>query len=292
MARGIIKGSGDTTTDLDLYTGVENVIFVPDKSKRTLLGTFSFPEAVLAAMDVTTNTITVDQAGWVTISGRLTANYTQKMSRGIIIHNSHQIYSTNSGEVTTTDGALCLAPYLDFFTPYIPINAGDTFQLAFWTVDAITYAWTDNAIKLYFYPSLIIRKELPTVIEKNGSYSLDEVQLAETWYDGRPIYRRCFSNNSGLGNLNGLVSNGTKILDMGTIIPGLAKIVKHGIIMNVNNLSDPNLIGTPSTNSGVLINYVESTFINNSLYIRNNSTGTLNTGHTVVINGWIEYIKN
>ena len=31
------------------------------------------------------------------------------------------------------------------------------------------------------------------MVEKNGSYSLDEVKTAETWIDGKPIYRRAFT---------------------------------------------------------------------------------------------------
>jgi hypothetical protein len=46
---------------------------------------------------------------------------------------------------------------------------------------------------LQFMPPKLIAKDLPVVVEKNGSYSLDEVKTAETWIDGKPIYKRTFS---------------------------------------------------------------------------------------------------
>ena len=76
-----------------------------------------------------------------------------------------------------------------------------------------------------------------------------------------------------------------------TLIPELDTIVDHNLIMNVNNLSDPNRVGTPSTNSGQLMNYVESTLVYKQLYIRNNSLNTLANDHYVALSCWIEYTK-
>jgi hypothetical protein len=45
---------------------------------------------------------------------------------------------------------------------------------------------------LFYIPPLLVAKELPVVVEKNGSYSLDEIKTADTWIDGKPIYKRTF----------------------------------------------------------------------------------------------------
>ena len=44
----------------------------------------------------------------------------------------------------------------------------------------------------YFMPPKFVKKELPVVVEKNGSYSLDEVKTADTWLDGKPIYKKTY----------------------------------------------------------------------------------------------------
>jgi hypothetical protein len=68
-------------------------------------------------------------------------------------------------------------------TQIIPCAKGDKVQFV-----------CTNPTNLYcalgFYPIKLVAKELPVVVEKNGSYSLDEVKTADTWIDGKPIYKR------------------------------------------------------------------------------------------------------
>jgi hypothetical protein len=45
----------------------------------------------------------------------------------------------------------------------------------------------------WFIPPKFVKKELPVIVEKNGSYSLDEVKTADTWIDGKPIYKKTFA---------------------------------------------------------------------------------------------------
>jgi hypothetical protein len=74
----------------------------------------------------------------------------------------------------------------------IPVSAGDVVKLLVAIESGDSIAWgTGN--ECYFIPPKFIKKELPVVVEKNGSYSLDEVRTAETWIDGKPIYRRVFA---------------------------------------------------------------------------------------------------
>jgi hypothetical protein len=44
----------------------------------------------------------------------------------------------------------------------------------------------------WFVDPVLVAKELPVVVEKNGSYSLDEIKTADTWINGKPIYKKTF----------------------------------------------------------------------------------------------------
>jgi hypothetical protein len=48
----------------------------------------------------------------------------------------------------------------------------------------------DSEVYCRFIPPLFIKKEMPVIVEKNGSYSLEEIKTADTWIDGKPIYKR------------------------------------------------------------------------------------------------------
>jgi hypothetical protein len=58
-------------------------------------------------------------------------------------------------------------------------------------------------LSCYFIPPLLVKKELPVVVETNGSYSLEEVQTADTWIDGKPVYKRTFNVTSPSNNSAG-----------------------------------------------------------------------------------------
>jgi hypothetical protein len=71
---------------------------------------------------------------------------------------------------------------ISFMNVY-PVSAGDVVRVSSWEN-------VDNVQEAYFIPPKFIKKELPVVIEKNGSYSLDEIKTADTWIDGKPIYKK------------------------------------------------------------------------------------------------------
>jgi hypothetical protein len=72
----------------------------------------------------------------------------------------------------------------------VPVNAGDV-------ITAYSYnpANVPTAILCYFIPPKLVQKLPPIVVEGNGSYSTDEIQLPDRWYNGKPIYRKVFSGS-------------------------------------------------------------------------------------------------
>ena len=78
------------------------------------------------------------------------------------------------------DGTATAAKML-IHSEILPIAKGDVISIA---------SAYNNSLGCYFIPPKFIKKELPVVVEKNGSYSLDEVRTADTWIDGKPIYRK------------------------------------------------------------------------------------------------------
>jgi hypothetical protein len=67
----------------------------------------------------------------------------------------------------------------------------------------LTYAasWTASYIEVSFYPNKwVLRRPPIQVIEGNGSYSTDEIDTGQIWYNGKPIYRRVFT---GTFNMSG-----------------------------------------------------------------------------------------
>jgi hypothetical protein len=87
----------------------------------------------------------------------------------------------------------------------LPVQTGDVL-----TVGADNPDVTNPLIICNFIPPKLIVKQLPVVVEKNGSYSLDEVKTADTWVDGKPIYRKVFTGNivsdAGVKNISQLTS--------------------------------------------------------------------------------------
>jgi hypothetical protein len=66
-------------------------------------------------------------------------------------------------------------------TGLFPVKKGDVVK---YVIDA------GSSIICYYVPPLLVKKELPVVVEKNGSYSLEEIETADTWLDGKKIYKK------------------------------------------------------------------------------------------------------
>ncbi|MDR0572886.1 MAG: hypothetical protein LBG96_02455 [Tannerella sp.] len=66
------------------------------------------------------------------------------------------------------------------------------------------------------------------VVEKNGSYSLDEVQTSETWIDGKPIYKKNFNISNTANFASGKVA-------LGVAIPNIANVIDNTLIVQANS---------------------------------------------------------
>jgi hypothetical protein len=75
-------------------------------------------------------------------------------------------------------------------------NVAQVFPVKAGQVVKITDNQTPDILGCYFIPPAFIKKELPVIVEKNGSYSLDEVKTADTWIDGKPVYKKTFAWSS------------------------------------------------------------------------------------------------
>jgi hypothetical protein len=74
-----------------------------------------------------------------------------------------------------------------YISDMVQVSKGDTVSIRATNSSGLV---TTSVFATYFIPPKFIKKELPVVVEKNGSYSLEEVRTAETWIDGKPIYRK------------------------------------------------------------------------------------------------------
>ena len=133
----------------------------------------------------------------------------------------------------------------------LPIAKGD--------VISIPSAY-NNSLGCYFIPPKFIKKEFPTIIEKNGSYSLDEVKTAETWIDGKPIYKKSVNVNNATSWAAGQVNLGVTIPDIDIVIDYImvvrssdTTLYKSNTYANVRELR----MGVNS--SGVLVGYMPAT---------------------------------
>lgn len=137
---------------------------------------------------------TVDRAGFIKLDIR---------SVGSAGHPGAWLYHIINGKTVGTWGfggssspALTWSSSNIAFQNVYPVSAGDV-------VTVSAYDNKDTYQGAFFVPPKFIKKELPVIVEKNGSYSLDEVKTADTWIDGKPIYKRTHTfqvaTNSGTG---------------------------------------------------------------------------------------------
>jgi hypothetical protein len=74
----------------------------------------------------------------------------------------------------------------------IAIGFGDTYSVKKGDIVSIDATISVSNMWCYYIPPLFIKKELPIIVEKNGSYSTEEVKTQEKWHDGSAIYRQTF----------------------------------------------------------------------------------------------------
>jgi hypothetical protein len=155
-------------------------------------------------------------------------------------------------------------------TIWLPVTPGDVVK--------ITSAAASSAIGCYFIPPKYINKELPVVVEKNGSYSLEEVKTADTWIDGQPIYKKTIPfTNFAYGTAGGIY-----VLESGF------GQTKQAVKMEGFSISNDNG-QTAFINTSLSGWFIDVTVLNNDLIVRAaTGSGTSN------ISGYITvyYTKN
>jgi hypothetical protein len=174
------------------YVYATEADFEADKANipagATVIKLYEYPDNLAGYMvvpdyvnTVTTNRLstagwTVPTAGFLKICLRISKSTNSAVVNiNVFINNVSVLNLYNNGADV----------YMSDTDTLFPVKAGDILR---YTTDNTTAQL--NAIYAYFVPPLFIKKELPIIVEKNGSYSLDEIKTADTWIDGKPIYRK------------------------------------------------------------------------------------------------------
>jgi hypothetical protein len=108
----------------------------------------------------------------------------------------------------------------------------------------------------WFVDPVLVAKELPIVVEKNGSYSLDEIKTADTWIDGKPIYKRTVTFTSVGTSPPSFMTIGNR----NVLSPNLDIMTKTELCEKQNNGHTATLAGTISIDSNVIGWYPEVYF--------------------------------
>jgi hypothetical protein len=126
----------------------------------------------------------------------------------------------------------------------IAVKQGDIVRIQ---LSSSTGTITDFNIACNFIPSKLVAKELPVVVEKNGSYSLDEVKTAETWIDGKPIYKLTFTCSITIPD----TTNG---VPTSTVIPNISTFVRSEITTSAYSsvVGNEQLFAYAIKNTGVI----------------------------------------
>jgi hypothetical protein len=109
---------------------------------------------------------------------------------GFVFCNSITTGTAQSGIIIKVNGKKA---FHNFLYPSTQHDVGTIVAVAMGDVVSIQAVGTVTGISCCFIPPKLVAKELPVVVEKNGSYSLDEIKTADTWINGKPIYKRTFT---------------------------------------------------------------------------------------------------
>jgi hypothetical protein len=102
------------------------------------------------------------------------------------VHLSLYVGSASSGGIFSINGKEKLSvSYMDTYG-----TVSGVFQVA--AGDIVTWSGSVQVRECFFIPPRLILKQLPIVVDRNGSYSTEEVKTVDTWLDGRPVYRRTY----------------------------------------------------------------------------------------------------
>jgi hypothetical protein len=184
---------------------------------------------VHAAGDSDSGFMVPDYANMETVN-RITANNgTWTVDRNGFVRAGVNHSGTNSGQtwaspVVYINNILVGAAYcldtgnISGYTGIFPVRKGDIVKLSTNTAGGTTNFFCN------YIPPAFIKKELPVIVEKNGSYSLDEVKTADTWINGKPIYKRTYTVNNPTVWDEGVV-------DSGVVAPPHIEVITDSVYM-------------------------------------------------------------
>jgi hypothetical protein len=185
-------------TVIKLYEYPDNIagfMIVPDYANT---GTTNLlPQGIADAYNqvyTLENTYTLPQSGFVycRLMIYLNAMPITRTCIGQIYINDALVnnFETNDG-TNGSERRMCSGVY--------PVKAGDVVRTKIYK-NVPTETWPGTTYLrnyLYFIPPLFVKKELPVIVEKNGSYSLDEIKTSDMWIDGKPIYKKTYAGTWG-----------------------------------------------------------------------------------------------
>jgi hypothetical protein len=110
-------------------------------------------------------------------------------------------------------------------------------------------------ISCYFVPPKFAELIPPTVVtEPNGSYSLSEVKTAQTWIDGKPIYRKIFT----LSDIVITAATDYAPANVSLGVTGVSQVVSHRLFGNGQVFANYAFYWTASNRGHVFSNAINN----------------------------------
>jgi hypothetical protein len=207
-------------TVIKLYEYPDNLagfMVVPDYANMGTTNLMPVPGATPNASK--TIIWTADKTGFIKIDGSIyIVSGGTSWIRAQVYINDNVVGEWLSGDTSSANDRVCI-------NLLAPVSQGDVVR--FWSAQNSSNTVFGNSIYAFFIPPKFIKKELPVIVEKNGSYSLDEVQTADTWIDGKPIYKKSV-NIANAANMN------TGVVDFFVTIPNIEQVVDYSLVVKAN----------------------------------------------------------
>jgi hypothetical protein len=123
--------------------------------------------------------VSVQRTGWYRVSATITVTTAGQSGLWVMV-NGKTVTSGYNANPAVND-------YIQVTELNVLVKKGDVFSINKYANSSYIGTW------LNYNPTVLVEKELPIVVEKNGSYSLDEIKTSDKWLDGRPIYKKTFN---------------------------------------------------------------------------------------------------
>jgi hypothetical protein len=160
---------------------------MPDYAKRETVnristGTWFMNDPIANNHHYDTATWTADRTGYVHMSLDFAVPVGTGETWGQVLFIVNGVIAVGHGSASNVFGDNAV----------IPVKQGDVVFMK-WVTGLGTQLSPRN-IFCYFIPPVFVEKQSPVVVvEPNGSYSTEEIKTAQTWIDGKPIYRKSFN---------------------------------------------------------------------------------------------------